>query len=88
MAKSEPDYTATTAWHDLTVDYPELSNATAFIQDKGPGQLLVNFSPSSSQPTDNSGVVLQYLDAITGTAAHLWVKAVQGTANVAFGLTD
>ena len=90
MAKSETDVWATnTDWLDLTVVYPETANVPVNIQCKGPGNLVVFFSPSSTKPTDDSGWVRQPLDDATGTAAHIYVKALDfAQVRLAVGLTD
>jgi len=89
MAESQADVNVTSSqWIDLAARYPSLANAATNVQNKGPGQLLVFFSSIGTEPTDNSGWVRGYLDDITGTAPHIWVKGLNGPAAVACGLTD
>jgi len=90
MAKSEIDLPASTLkWTDITTIYPELGGATTNLQCKGPGQLLVFFSASSTEPTDDqSGWLLQPSQDITGTNTHIWVRAKTQLCTFACGLTD
>lgn len=89
MAKSEPDVTvAAGQWRDLVATYAELAGVAVYVQNKGPGALLVYFSASATAPTDNSGMLLEPANIAAGTAGHVWVCAPQMPTTVACGLSD
>lgn len=88
MAETFADVAVGVNWTDLAATNPDMSGASGFVQNKSGTQVLVQFNDSASAPVDSSGVALSAFDVVNGTAAHVWVKAPNGGATVACGLTD
>jgi hypothetical protein len=88
MAKTENDVQVTMLWQDLTVIYPELASGLSFVELKSGGAAVVNFSSSATAPNPGHGESLLSQHPFMGTAAHIWVMALAGTATVSCGLCD
>lgn len=92
MAQNYANLTATETWRDLVATYPAMANAASFVQNSGPGALVVQFTSSGSAPAANStdGIVLNATNSAIalGTAAHIWVRALNDACTVRCGLTD
>lgn len=88
MAASNPDIQVSFAWQDLIATYAGLASASAYVQNKGALPALVYFSASGSAPADASGVLVKSGDTVFGTAAHIWVRALNDSVEIQAGLTD
>jgi hypothetical protein len=92
MAQNYANLTATETWRDLVATYPAMANAASLVQNSGPGALLVQFTSSGSAPSasnvDGSLLDTIYNSVADGTAAHIWVRALNGACTVRCGLKD
>jgi hypothetical protein len=88
MAATQNDLSLTITWSDVVATYAALASASAFIQNKGPGPVLVYFSASGTAPTGSNGTLLRAGETTLGTAAHIWVRALNNDAEISPGLTD
>ena len=80
------DITITTDWVDITATiYPAAANQQSWIQNKGPGQILVAYSSSPTAPT-GGGYLMNKGDTFGGNAAHIWVLGLFVPGLAAAGL--
>lgn len=87
MAASNADVSVTTDWQDLVVTYAGLAGASAYVQNKGPNDAVVFFG-GASEPAGVNGVLLQPGEPAYGTADHIWVRGLGGSASIGSGLND
>lgn len=73
-------------WIDLTTDYPAASGAPSWVENKGPGNIVVAYSSSAVAPT-GGGVLLAVGEGTSGTAAHIWVMSEAYVSSVGIGLS-
>lgn len=77
--------TVTTTWQDLATVYTSAAGQQSWVQNKGPGRILVAYSSTATAPTDNIGVIVNGGDLFGGNAAHIWVKALNTPSSVSIG---
>lgn len=75
MAQTFDDVTLTTTWADLCASNSSLISVPVEVQNKGPGLMLIYWG-GASQPTGTNGRILARLEPDSGTANHIWVRAV------------
>ena len=61
-------------WLDLVDEYPTLAGAICQIQVKGTTDVVVSCTASADAPVDDRGHELGYRDALSCSAAHIWIK--------------
>ena len=81
------DIKITTDWQDITESAPALAGQYAWVCNQGWSPVLVAFSSSADAPT-GGGYYLVAGETAQGTATHIWVRGVSGTADVSAGLGD
>lgn len=67
-------------WKDVTATYAGAANVTVLIQNLDDDYVDVVFGGGSA-PTGKSGVRLDTLDGVKGSAANIWVRG-DGTISV------
>lgn len=87
MAATKDDVALTSTWVDLTVQFTDLVSASAFVQCKGPDEVLIYWGGASA-PTGSSGTLMGRMTIAYGTSDHIWVRALRANAAVSCGLTD
>lgn len=65
---------ASDGWVDLVAEYPSLAGTICQIQVKSTTPVSVACAPSGAAPTDQRGHELGYRDALSCSAAKIWVK--------------
>jgi len=76
----------TTDWHDVTSDFAAASGAASWVQNQGPGTVLVAYTDSAVAPI--GGARLEDGDFFGATGAHIWVRLRRADypATLAIGL--
>ena len=76
----------TTDWHDVTNDFAAASGAASWVQNQGPGAVLVAYTDSAVAPI--GGARLEDGDFFGATGAHIWVRLRRADypATLAIGL--
>ena len=91
MATSYNDVSVTSSWVNLVVANAALNNVPVLVQRKDMGGFPVYvFFGGASQPTSNTaGVALiNFGDAVDGTAAQIWVRSDGPSPLLYTGLKD
>lgn len=78
---------ANSTWQNLAATYTAAANTAAWVQNRGPKNILVGFSSSATPPNDG-GIMIRASEIATGTAQFIWVKSLGDAARVAIGRAD
>lgn len=81
------DFKINAEWQDITALSSDLAGNYSWVSNQGWGPVLVSYTSSAIAPT-GGGYYLQPGEKASGTAIHIWVKCVAGSAIVSAGLGD
>lgn len=77
--------TANSTWQNVATTYTAAANTAAWVQNRGPKNVLVAFSSSASAPNDG-GEMLMTNGKTTGTAQYVWIKSLGDASKISIGL--
>ena len=80
------DVTVTTTATDLVTIVAGMASVTSYVQNRGPETIAVAFTSVNSAPAGGY-VMLPVGQSVTGSAAHIWAKAINGSATVSIGVS-
>ena len=73
MAQSYPDIVGDQDWRDIIATHPAVANQRVTVQAKG-GTFNTIYFGGAAAPAAKNGLTLASGVAVTGTAAHIWVR--------------
>ena len=79
------DILLTTTYTDVTVAYPAMANVQSWVQNRGPQEIVVAYTASSTAPA-GGGAYVPMNESWGGSAAHIWVKTLNGTSTCSVGV--
>lgn len=80
------DVTVTTTAVDLVTIVAGMASVTSYVQNRGPEVVAVAFTSVNSAPAGGY-VMLPVGQSITGSAAHIWTKALNNSATISIGVS-
>lgn len=84
-SETQDDFTATGEWQDLVAAIPATAGADVTLQNLDTDLVQVVFG-GAAEPAGKAGTLLRNLGRVEGNAAHIWVRARKGTAQVSVAL--
>ena len=80
------DVTVTTTATDLVTIVAGMASVTSYVQNRGPEVVGVAFTSVNSAPAGGY-VMLPVGESLSGSAAHIWVKALNNSATLSIGVS-